>query len=401
MRLGIDASNLRSGGGLTHIVELLEAARPHEQGINRVTIWANAQTIQRLPRRTWLECVHEPLLDGGLPARVYWQRMRLPQLARQHCDCLFVPGGRFSGAFRPYVTMSRNMLPFEKSEWQRYGFSWMAAKMFLLGFSQSRSLRNADGVIFLTEYARSVVARSAGLTTVDAPGAKQNDAQQVIPHGINSRFFQTPPEQKPISEFSMGRPFTLLYVSKLEPYKHQWRVVEAIGMLRKKLPIALCLIGGAECAASTRRLRETIRRVDPEDKFVHWLGDIPHAELPERYHNADGFVFASSCENLPNILLEAMASGLPIACSDHGPMPEVLGPAGVYFNPERTAEIAAAIQVLVEDQALRRYFAATAHARAQQYSWERCANETFSYLAAISHSQPQSCSKALEPIGIH
>jgi len=391
MRLGIDASNIRTGGGITHIVELLEAARPYEHGITKVTVWAGGQTAKLLPRRPWLEVVHEPMLDRSLPARLYWQRVRLPQLARQHCDCLFVPGGSFGGRFHPFVTMSRNMLPFEGCEWRRYGFSWMAAKMFLLRFSQSRSLRNADGVIFLTEYARSVVARMAGL---DGP-------QRVIPHGVHPRFFLEPREQKPISQFSLGRPFTLLYVSKLEPYKHQWRVVEAIGMLKNKLPIALCLVGDGVCMTSTRRLRETLRRVDPHEEFIHWLGDVPHEKLPDCYHNADGFIFASSCENLPNILLEAMAAGLPVACSDRGPMPEVLGPAGVYFNPERTAEIAAAVQLLVEDRALRQYFADTAHARARQYSWERCANETFAHLAAVVSSRPRAVGEALKPVSIH
>jgi glycosyltransferase involved in cell wall biosynthesis len=160
-------------------------------------------------------------------------------------------------------------------------------------------------------------------------------------------------------------------------------------MLKRKFPVALHLVGGAECESSARRLKETIHRVDPHGEFIHWLGDVPHEQLPGHYHNADGFVFASSCENLPNILLEAMAAGLPIACSDRGPMPEVLGPAGVYFNPERTIEIAAAIQVLAEDQALRKYFAAAAYARAQRYSWERTANETFSYLATMARSKSQ------------
>jgi len=304
---------------------------------------------------------------------------------------LFVPGGRGGGGFRPFVTMSRNMLPFEGREWRRYGCSWMAAKMFLLRFGQSRSLRNADGRIFLTEYARSVVARQAGL----------EGSQPVIPHGVHPRFFRAPREQKPISQFSLGRPFTLLYVSKVEPYKHQWRVVEAIGMLKKRLPIALCLVGDGVCRTSTRRLRETLRRVDPHGEFIQWLGDVPHERLPDCYHNADGFVFASSCENLPNILLEAMAAGLPIACSDRGPMPEVLGPAGVYFNPERAVEIAAAIQLLAEDRALRQSFAGAAHARARQYSWERCADETFAHLAAVASAQPQPVREALKPVSIH
>ena len=66
---------------------------------------------------------------------------------------------------------------------------------------------------------------------------------------------------------------------------------------------------------------------------------IPYHELHSEYKDADLGVFASSCENLPIILIEKMASGLPIACSNKGPMPEVLGSAGVYFDPENSYEI--------------------------------------------------------------
>src|SRR5262249_3464597 len=91
--------------------------------------------------------------------------------------------------------------------------------------------------------------------------------------------------------------------------------------------------------------------------------------------------FASSCENMPNILLEAMSAGLPIACSKLGPMPEVLGDAGEYFDPENPAEIAVAIEKLVRSPDLRERNAALAVGRSQQLSWERCARETFSFLA--------------------
>lgn len=378
MRLGIDASNIRTGGGMTHIAELLRAARPGEHGVTKVTLWAGQQTLRQLPKQPWLELVHDTMLDQSLPARIYWQKVKLSRLARQACDCLFVPGGNYGGSFRPFVTMSQNLLPFERAEWHRYHLSAMAIKMCLLRLSQGRSLSTADGIIFLTEYARSVITRSISI----------KGSQLVVPHGIHPRFFLAPREQKPIGQYSPDHPFRLLYVSKIEPYKHQWRVVKAVAKLRQQgLPITLGLVGGPECAASTRKLQETMNRVDPGGKFIRHFGDIPHAEVPACYHSADAFVFASSCENLPNIMLEAMAAGLPIACSNRGPMQEVLGPAGVYFDPERPAEIAAAIQLLVEDRALRQYFAESAYAQARHYSWERCASETFSYLAAIADSQ--------------
>ncbi len=67
-------------------------------------------------------------------------------------------------------------------------------------------------------------------------------------------------------------------------------------------------------------------------------------------------------------------------------MPEMLGDAGVYFNPERAGEIARALRSLIEDHALRERRAWSAYDRAQLYSWERCARETFSYLAEVAQS---------------
>ncbi len=380
MRLGIDASNIRTGGGLTHLSELLRAAEPERYGIKRIVVWAGQETLAQLPDRSWLVRAHEPALDASLPARLYWQAKKLPRLAAACCDFLFVPGGLRGSGFKPFVTMSHNLLPFELAESRRYGASWMFVKMLLLRWSQTGSFRQADGVIFLTEYARSVVSRLAGLDKLESH-------RPIIPHGINQRFNLPPRSQNPLAAYSMRDPFRFLYVSKVEPYKHQWNVVEAVARLRRAgLPVALDLIGGPECSRSARRLIKTILREDVIGEFVHYLDHIPYTELAAFYHRADAFVFASSCENLPNILLEAMAAGLPIACSRCGPMPEVLGPAGVYFDPEQPEEITASLQLLLDEPKLREECAHQAYQQAQQYSWERCARETFSFLADVAQT---------------
>src|SRR5207253_11491672 len=127
---------------------------------------------------------------------------------------------------------------------------------------------------------------------------------------------------------------------------------EAVAQLRSAgLPVALDLIGPP--GPGQQRLDATLRRVDPEATFIHALGEVQYDQLHRLYAAADIGVFASSCENMPNILLEGMASGLPMACSNLGPMPEVLGDAGIYFNPERPDEIAAAIRTLFGSAGLR------------------------------------------------
>jgi glycosyltransferase involved in cell wall biosynthesis len=95
-------------------------------------------------------------------------------------------------------------------------------------------------------------------------------------------------------------------------------------------------------------------------------------------------VFASSCENMPNTLVEGMASGLPIACSNRGPMPEILQDGGVYFNPESANSIAAAIEELLVNDDRRTSIARRARELAAQYSWQRCAEETWEFLRATS-----------------
>lgn len=387
MRLGIDASNIRTGGGLTHLFELLNAAEPRKHGITRVTVWAGRQTLEPLPGKPWLKCIHEPLLDQSLPARLYWKAAKLPRLAEQHCDLLFVPDGTYGGGFKPFVTMSHNLLPFQIAESRRYGASWMFIKMLLLRMSQARSFRRADGMIYLSEYARSVISTSV----------KLDGNQPIIPHGVNRRFYQPPRKQKPIGAYSANEPFRILYVSKVEPYKHQWHVVEAVAKLRREgLPVALDLIGGPECQSSRIRLIRAMSRHDPDGSFIHYLDHVPHSELPGYYHRADTFIFASSCENLPNILFEAMASGLPISCSNRGPMPEVLLDAGTYFNPERPEEITDALRKLLNDPELRERCASQAYDQSWLYSWERCARETFSYLAEVAQTvRDQSNNPAL------
>lgn len=376
MRLGIDASNIRDGGGVTYLSELLSSADPESHGIESVTLWAGKRTLSQMPERTWLHRVQIAALDRSLPLRLYWQQKTLPKLARRSCDVLFVPGGNSGGQFRPYITVSHNLLPFESDELFRYGFSLMTAKFLLLRAAQTRSFERADGLIFLSDYAQSVIEKVARL----------DSRKPIIPHGVHEKFFMLPRHARTLEECSDRYPFKLLYVSKVEPYKHQWQVAEAAAILRKNgIPVELNLIGPATHSGAARRLRKTIERVDPQERFINFREEIPHDELPAHYHDADLFVFASSCENLPNIMLEAMAAGLPIACSNRGPMPAVLKDAGVYFDPERPAQIAGSILTLLENTVMRSRNAQTAYRYALDYSWQRCAAETFSYLTEVAH----------------
>ena len=381
LHLGIDATNIRQGGGVTHLSQLLEAGDPFAAGFNRVTVWSCQSTAAMLPKRSWLINRSAPWMEAALPRRMAGQQMQLPRdLLDAGCDVLFSPGGTLpSWCSLPAVTLSQNMLPFEPLEAARFGrLSPMRLKMWLLRHMQGRSFRRADGMIFLTRYAETVVSKALGGIT---------NSTALIPHGIEPRFLQPPRPQRQLSACSVEKPFRVLYVSILMPYKHQMEVACAASQLRADgIPVEMRFVG-APWGVYGRDFRNLINELDPKREFLLWSGAEPFEVVHDFYQSTDAFVFASSCENLPNILIEAMAAGLPIASSERGPMPEVLAEAGVYFDPEVPTSIADALRKLALDTELRETLAEFAWRKVQAYSWELCASDTFAFIAKVAQQR--------------
>ena len=382
--VGIDVTNLRGGGGRTHLIELLRVAHPNVNGIERVIVWGAQETLNLIEDRDWLVKRSPALLNLDLIRRSFWQRYRLSVEAKsEKCDVLFVPGGSYAGNFRPVVTMSQNMLPFDWSELSRYRLSFLALRILLLRRIQSRSFQLSDGVIFLTHYAKDAVQRVTG---------KLRGSVAVIPHGLNRRFSQPPRPQYSIWDYTRDHPLRLLYVSIVDQYKHQWVVVEAVGKLRARTrwPLALDLIGSSYPPALAR-LNKALDRWDPNRSWIRYHGTVPYGQLHEMYQKADVGLFASSCENMPNILLENMAAGLPIACSDRGPMPEVLGDAGLYFDPLWPKSIEQALERLVGSPELREKLSRASYVRSQSFTWQHSSEQTFAFLSSICRRYPDGC----------
>jgi len=371
--VGIDASRNRSGGAKAHLLGILKDGNPVSHGISAVHVWSYRTLLDSLPDQPWLIKHNPPALEQSLLRQICWQFWRLPHEARSNgCTILLNTDAGSVCRFRPAVTMSRDMLSYEPGEISRFGFSRARLRLVLLRVIQSNSMRFADGVIFLTEYAAKVIQRTTGTLR----------RTTVIPHGVGKAFSQRKAEAPWPADHA--KPIRCVYVSNASMYKHQWVVVEAIGHLRSRgYNVELTLAGGGSGRAM-RKLEREIARSDAQGAFVRWLGFVRHDDLPALLADANLFVFASSCENMPNTLVEAMAIGLPIACSDRGPMPEVLRDGGVYFDPENATSIADALENLIRDSELRLSKAARAKHLATQYSWARCATETWSFLKTVA-----------------
>lgn len=373
--VAIDASRNRSGGAKAHLLGILKSCDPREHGVSAVHVWSYEALLDQLPNLPWL-IKHSPKeLNSSLLIQMWWQNWRLPvEVARARCDVLLSTDAGTVCHFEPDIVMSRDMLSFEGKEMLRYPFfSFSRLRLLLLKWLQVRSLRKANGVLFLTQYAADVIQTYTGkLNTV-----------RIVPHGIGDNFRR---ENTSADWTTSGRTIRCTYVSNADLYKHQWHVVEAMGMLRKAgFEVCLDLVG-AGSGPAVHKILESVNRVDPERSFVNVLPAQKHEVISQHLFESDVFIFASSCENMPNTLVEAMAAGLPIACSDRGPMPEVLQKGGIYFNPEDPASIFDAVKTIIENSTLRTQIARIALERSRLFSWRRCAEETWRYLWDIHAS---------------
>lgn len=373
MIVGVDASRNRSGGAVAHIRGLLSGDDPQNHGIARVHLWAHDALLDVISEKPWLTKHRVAATNGSIPRQMVWQRFSLPRLARDlGVSVMFNTDAGSVCSFLPCATLSQDMLSFEPGEMQRYPWPERARfRLELLRFVQLYRLRRSTKALFLSKHAQQVIGGFVSLRE-----------SAVIPHGIDRRFFEAGGSRR---IWPTEGPVRCLYVSNVAPYKHQWHVVAAFSELRARTgrDLRLRLVGGGGGVALSR-LQCAVAECDPHGQFVEMEDFIPNEAIANELAVADLFVYASSCENLPITLLEAMASGVPIASSNRGPMPEVLGNSAALFDPEDPQSIANAVEELLRDDTLRNRSASEARRRAEGYTWKLCAGQTWRELASIA-----------------
>lgn len=372
MTLAIDATNIADyGGGLTHLREVLQVASPSEYGFDKVVVIGPKKTLSKIAERPFLEKKSNWFLNNGYLARYFWILFMMKGFLRSlNTSLLFVPGGFFAGSFRPYVTMSQNMLPFDSRETDRYGRSIKKLKFKFLHFLQKKTFERARGLIFISQFAQDIIYKQL----------RNSVRHTVIYHGVSDRFKSTVRPQLALESYSMENPLKLLYVSVIDVYKHQWNVVEAIKELRAAgIPLELVLVG-RPLEPAIRKLEESLVNTSG---FVTYKKEIPFEVIESEYQSADIFLFASSCENCPNIVIEAMTAGLPILSSNRASMPEILKENAIYFDPEEVNSIKFAVNKALGDPQGRCERAQRAFSESQKYNWTDCSRKTFSFLRDI------------------
>jgi glycosyltransferase involved in cell wall biosynthesis len=204
----------------------------------------------------------------------------------------------------------------------------------------------------------------------------------VVPLGLGSIRRAAPiDERESRARFDLGERRVLLSLSAKRPHKNLLALIGALGRIPTEERPVLVLAGYPTAHEAELRERATSEGLGADVRFPAWLSA---EELEGLWALAEAFVFPSLYEGFGLPVLEAMARGVPVACSNASSLPEVAGEAALLFDPHDEAAIAGALRRLLDDASLREQLRGRGLARAREFTWRRTARLTLeSYSRAV------------------
>lgn len=189
----------------------------------------------------------------------------------------------------------------------------------------------------------------------------------------------------------------LLYVGTLQPRKNLVRLIEAFVRLIARdesgvtADLQLVLVG--KRGWMDEPIQSRARELGIEGRVV-LPGYVPQADLPALYSGAAVFCMPSLYEGFCMPVLEAMACGVPVACSRTSSLPEVVQDAAIMFEPEDVEGMAAAMGALLADEPLRIHLVTRGTERVKNFSWRRCAWQVLDVLEQVAVGSPRGADHA-------
>jgi glycosyltransferase involved in cell wall biosynthesis len=356
LRIGVNALYLIPGGvGGTEIYlrNLLHALAVIDS-TNEYVLFTNRETgCDLAPGQANFRIARHPVRASFRPARIIWEQMFLPLAAAgQHIDVLLNPG--FTA---PILCGCPQVTVFHDLQHKRHPehFRWLDLLFwrFLLFWSAHISA----SLIADSEATRADLLRYYRLP---------DDKIRVIPLGVDPQFFEIAQARRP-------EPM-LLSVSTLHPHKNLDRLLRTFAVFHRTRPEFRLVIVGLRGfdTANLERLRQELGLSDA----VEFTGWIPREDLYALYARAFAFVYPSTFEGFGLPVLEALAAGVPTACSNIEPLGSTAGHAALQFDPEDEKALLDAMTRLVSDDALRAKLTSAGPERAAQFSWQTTARLT-------------------------
>lgn len=354
LRIGVNALYLVPGGvGGTEIYlhELLSALAQIDT-LNQYFVFTNREIGPGLvPRQPNFHAAPQAVRATFRPARIIWEQTVLPlAVLRFGLDALFNPG--FTAPFYcgcPTVTIFHDMQHKRHPE----HFRW-----FDLPFWRA--------LLFMSAHRSTLLLASSETTRADV-----------------LRYYRLPPGKVRVSRLGVDPAFFglerapekfLLTVSTLHPHKGLNALLEAFAQFRGVQPAFRLVIAGLRGfhAEALEKLRDRLGLTGA----VEFTGWIPRAQLYDLYRRAWAFLYPSTFEGFGMPVVEAMAAGIPMGCSNIEPLSSMTGDAALQFEPGNVEAIRSAMVRLATDEPMRARLAKEGPKRAAAFSWTATARVT-------------------------
>jgi glycosyltransferase involved in cell wall biosynthesis len=352
------------GGTGTYVRELVRALLLRDDA-PELTLFVSRAAPAALRSQPWAGEVEWVTLPYGPESRANVPEVMaaLPALSRRHgLDVLHSPanvGPLASPGVARVVTLLDLIWLHRPDEWDPSARVRFATRTLSLW-----SARRAHRVLAISQAAAADFPHSAGLDPAKI---------DVAPLGVRLPGPGTPatPERELRERLRLGNGPIVLSVAQKRPYKNLGALIRAL----PELPAGTVLVLAGPSADHERELRAIAAELGVADRvrFEDWLED---PDLEGLYRAAACFALPSLIEGFGLPVLEAMARGTPVACSDRWALPEVAGDAALLFDPEDPQAVTSALRRLLEDRELAARLAARGRERASEFTWQRTAEIT-------------------------
>jgi glycosyltransferase involved in cell wall biosynthesis len=239
------------------------------------------------------------------------------------------------------------------------------------------AVRRAKKVIAVSEFTKNDVVAKFKIKPEKIIVTYEGVAN--LARGNDSLFVKKMDDRKTLLSYNIIDSF-ILYVGNVYPHKNLEALLEVFVEFHKKYPgLRLVLVGKEDYFY--KRLKETAAGLNLWDENISdspviFTGYVPDVELDVLYRQALFYIFPSLYEGFGLPALEAMAKSCPVAASNKSSLPEILGDAALYFNPEDKADIFIKMDKLYNDQNLREVLKKKGREQAKRYNWWECSRLT-------------------------
>lgn len=357
--LFIDASRIRSGGGVLHLKKILKTTELFY--FDKVVVFTNPQLKEKLENFNDRVILRTNLfLNKNVIASLIWQLLFLKNEIKNENSILLTLDSTTLCTFKKNIIINQDIIGFQKNSLNYFkgvDFIYNSLKCLVA----RRAIENSFGAIFTTDYAKSLFNKKILSKSI------------VIPHGVNSDIIS-----KKNYSISHKKYFDIIYVSPVLPYKNHIYIIESLKEIANKFNLKIHFVGGGD-STIINKLKRKINKYSLNDHFI-FHPFLKHDEVIKLITNSDIALFTSSVECFGITLLEYMRAAMPIICSNISSLPETLKDSGIYIDLNNTNDLKEAVELFYRDESLRKIYGRLAYENSLKYSWEYTSNKTIEFV---------------------